>query len=185
MRSDPRNLLHDILNCCKAIRRFTGGRVWWADPLARKAVVRDYEIIVETMERLRNHYPELAGRIPDLPRITGFRYKLAYGHDGMDPETEWLAIIEELPALETSIQDLMTDPDPVQNKESEPGAYEATNKSEDGLPAWARALWFVVLFVVSIALLILVPMLFWAIDWKAIGSLFLLTIFIIWLFYGK
>lgn len=50
-------------------------RQWLADLMARRAVERDFMIIGEAIKRIRDHHPVLAERIPELPKITGFRDK--------------------------------------------------------------------------------------------------------------
>ena len=122
-RTDPRKLLHDILVYSEEIRQFTTGmdrRQWLADIRTRRAVERDFGIIGEAMKRIRDHHPELAARIPDLPKITRFRDKLAHDYDEIDPEIVWLAIIDDLPNLERSTQDIMSELDPQQDPNGDP-----------------------------------------------------------------
>ncbi|MYG10455.1 MAG: DUF86 domain-containing protein [Rhodobacteraceae bacterium] len=121
MRTDPRKLLHDILTYSEEIRQFTAGmgrQQWFTDLKTRRAVERDFAIIGEAMKRLRDHHPELAERIAEKSKITGFRDKLIHDYDEIDPEIVWRAIIDDLPTLDTSIQDLMAELDPEQIKDN-------------------------------------------------------------------
>lgn len=69
---------------------------------------------------MRDHHPELAERIAEKSKITGFRDKLIHDYDEIDPEIVWQAIIDALPTLDTSIQDLMVELDPKQIKDNQP-----------------------------------------------------------------
>ena len=61
------------------------------------------------MKRLRSNHPEHAARIPDLPRIIGFRNILAHAYDGVAPEDVWNYARNDLPELRRTVQALLVE----------------------------------------------------------------------------
>ncbi|MCY4309039.1 MAG: DUF86 domain-containing protein [Rhodobacteraceae bacterium] len=134
MRTNPQKLLYDILTCCEETRQFTAGmdrRKWLDDLMARRAVERDFGIIGEAIKRIRDHHPELAARIPGLPRITGFRDRLAHEYEDIDSVEVWGYFQNNLPTLEKSIQGLMVELEPPKKPDGE-GKPESSPPSSTG-----------------------------------------------------
>ncbi|MCY3674138.1 MAG: DUF86 domain-containing protein [Paracoccaceae bacterium] len=90
------------------------------------------------MKGIRDHHPELAGRIPALPKITGFRDRLAHDYDEIDPEIVWLAIIDDLSPLETSIQGLMDELEPQKDQNNNSESPSPTPFDDDGFDENAK-----------------------------------------------
>ncbi len=114
MPRDPRALLADALEAARSIERFRRDLdldSFRADELVRAAVERKLEIVGEALNRLSREEPELAGRIPDIGRIVGFRNVLAHGYDVVDDEIVWDAITIDLPELTTRIETMLAELD--------------------------------------------------------------------------
>lgn len=136
MRTNPKKLLYDVLTCCEEIRQFTAGmdrREWLADLKTIRAVERDFAIIGEAIKRIRDHHPVLAGRIPDLPKITGFRDKLAHEYEDIDTVEVWGYVRNNLPNLETSIQNLMDELEPPKKTNGDNEPEPSTPSSGPGM----------------------------------------------------
>ncbi len=110
MQHDPRILLWDVERAGADIDRFTAGMErddWLRDRRTQAAVERMFEIIGEALNRLSNSNPEHAARIPDLPKIIGFRNILAHGYDIVAPEDVWFYARNDLPLLRAVVQALL------------------------------------------------------------------------------
>ncbi len=110
MSPDPRILLWDVERAGADIQCFTDGMErddWLRDQRTQAAVERKFEIIGEALNRLDKTHPECAARIPDLPRIIGFRNILAHGYDIVVPEDVWDYVQNDLLVLRTIVQTLL------------------------------------------------------------------------------
>lgn len=84
--------LHDILEACELIHTATAARTladYEADRLLRSAVERNFEIIGEALNRIRQNDPVLAARIPENRAIIDFRNLLIHGYDSIDHSRVW------------------------------------------------------------------------------------------------
>lgn len=110
MSRDPRALLWDALDAARAVAGFLEGQTeagYLADPLRRAAVERKCEVIGEAPGRLARTAPELAARIPELPRVVAFRNLLIHGYAVVDDVLVWRTATRELPALRDRLQALL------------------------------------------------------------------------------
>jgi uncharacterized protein with HEPN domain len=76
MGRDPRAYLWDAREAAHAIGEFSSGRTpqeYETHRMLRSAVERQFEIMGEALNQLSKAAPDLAGQIPDLPRIVAFR----------------------------------------------------------------------------------------------------------------
>ena len=91
----------DILNSIAEIEDFKRGMTYSTFAQDRKtvnAVIRSLEVLGEATKRI----PEaIRNKYPDIPwkRMAGMRDKLIHEYAGVDLETVWDVITEELPAL--------------------------------------------------------------------------------------
>jgi len=107
---DPRVFLADALDAVLAIRRFMGGCTsaeYASDVLLRSAVERQFEIVGEALRRTLAASPALIGRLPEAPKVIGFRNVLAHGYDTVDNDTVYELARAELPLLEKRLGALL------------------------------------------------------------------------------
>jgi uncharacterized protein with HEPN domain len=80
-----------------------------SDEMLRSAVERQLEIIGEALNQLSKTSPELASRVPELPRIVAFRNILIHSYALIDDAIVWQVLTEKLPALEKALRELLAD----------------------------------------------------------------------------
>lgn len=82
--NDSAKYVWDAHRAAERVVEFTAGlrhADYLASNLVRAAVERQFTIIGEALAALRRKDPDTAARIPDLPRIVGFRNALIHGYD--------------------------------------------------------------------------------------------------------
>jgi uncharacterized protein with HEPN domain len=112
MPRNPKKLLHDINEAADRIIRFVGQRTFEefvADDYFRSAVERQFEIIGEAVSRLRQDEPEIAARISNQNKISGFRNALIHDYDGIDHRITWNVILNHLPILRLELARLLAE----------------------------------------------------------------------------
>ena len=110
---DPRVRVEDMLEAVRRIRRYTGGlgyEAFCADEKTVDAVVRNFEVIGEAARHVDD---VTAARAPDLPwlDIRDMRNILIHEYFGVDLQTVWKTITDDLPGLEGRLADLLRDLD--------------------------------------------------------------------------
>ncbi len=63
----------------------------------RRAVEREFEIVGESLRRLRDANDRAWEALPDAKRIVAFRNRLAHGYDTVDDAVVWGVIQDYLP----------------------------------------------------------------------------------------
>jgi uncharacterized protein with HEPN domain len=89
MQLQARKLVYDVSQAAALIVRFVVGKQfddYAGDPMLRSAVERQFEIIGEALNRLKETDPGLLARITDYQRIIAFRNVLAHGYDVISDE---------------------------------------------------------------------------------------------------
>ena len=107
--------LQDILEACELIQTATAGRAladYERDRLLRLAVERNFEIIGEALNRIRQNDPMLAERIPENRAIIAFRNLLIHGYDSIDHSRVWAVIQKDAPQLHRLIAQLLKEAGP-------------------------------------------------------------------------
>jgi uncharacterized protein with HEPN domain len=103
--------LHDIADAIERIDKFVGTpRIFEQfdkDILVRQAVERNFEIIGEAVNRLKETTPEIA--ISDARKIINLRNKISHGYDEVENVQIWSIIINHLPTLKREIQTLLSE----------------------------------------------------------------------------
>lgn len=101
MSRDESLYLADIQDACKKVLKFTRGmtyRDFVHDDLHFDAVLRNLEIIGEAVknisEETRQRYPDVKWR-----KIAGFRDIVAHEYFGVNEETVWDIVVNEIPSL--------------------------------------------------------------------------------------
>jgi uncharacterized protein with HEPN domain len=112
MPRDPRTWLFDIIQAGERAQRFLTGQDWpgyKADDLLRAGTERQFEIIGEALNHLRQRAPELAAGIRECDRIIGFRNLLIHGYAIVDDAIVWSAATEKLPLLLDDARQLLAE----------------------------------------------------------------------------
>jgi uncharacterized protein with HEPN domain len=110
MPRDPRAHLWDALSAANLLASFTEGKTfedYAADALLRSGTERQFEIIGEALNQLSKAAPDLAARVPDLPRIVAFRNILIHGYASVDDALVWQVVTARLPGLTTVLRSLL------------------------------------------------------------------------------
>ena len=106
---DPRVRIEDMLTAIRRIRRYTDGTsfdAFCADERTIDAVIRNFEVIGEAAR----HVDEAtAARSPAVPwiDIRDMRNILIHEYFGVDLQTVWRTIVDDLPALERGLAELL------------------------------------------------------------------------------
>ena len=115
MRPDPRILLADVDRAAADIVYFTEGmnrEIYVGDARTQAAVERKFEIIGEALNRLHQMCPEIAGRIPPLREVVGFRNLLIHGYAIVIPDRVWDYAENDLPELHRIVRVLLAEMEP-------------------------------------------------------------------------
>jgi len=108
---DYRDYLQDILDAVNDIESFVESMTYEEFIKDRKtlnAVVRSFEIIGEASKNI----PEaMKAKYKELPwkQMTGMRDKLIHAYFGVDVETLWKAVKDDIPPLKKAIQKMLKD----------------------------------------------------------------------------
>jgi uncharacterized protein with HEPN domain len=110
-RRDLRDYLQDILDAVNDIEKFVADMSYEQfikDKKTLNAVVRSIEVIGGASKRLPL---SLKAKNSELPwrEITGMRDKLIHAYFGMDTETIWKTVKENIPQLKQAIKKLVKD----------------------------------------------------------------------------
>ena len=95
-------LLLDVLRATAAIQQFTQGADlarFTADDMMRSAVERQFEIVGESLSRMRKIDPAYLVGIADHEKIIGFRNVLAHAYDVVQDGITWDIVIRKVPRL--------------------------------------------------------------------------------------
>jgi uncharacterized protein with HEPN domain len=110
-RRDYRDYLQDIIDAVNDIEGFVGDMSFEEFTKDRKtlnAVVRSIEIIGEASKSIPD---TLKAKHKELPwkQMSGMRDKLIHAYFGVDVETLWKAVKENIPPLKKLIQKMLKD----------------------------------------------------------------------------
>ena len=110
MNDETRKNLIDILQAAEEIKGFVHGmdfKAYQKNPVTQRAVERDFEIIGEALNRIKNTDDELLEKISEHHRIIGFRNILIYGYDIVDESIVWQAVSKHLPILVKEVKGIL------------------------------------------------------------------------------
>jgi uncharacterized protein with HEPN domain len=110
MNDETRKNLTDILQAAEEIQNFIHGmdfNTYQHTPVTKRAVERDFEIIGEALNRIKNTDYEILERISEHHRIIGFRNILIHGYDIVDESIVWQAVTKHLPILLGEVKELL------------------------------------------------------------------------------
>ena len=112
MHADAAKLLWDAQQAAERIARFTANKGfsdYSADEILRSAVERQFEIIGEAFNQLSKVDNQVAGQIPDLPRIVAFRNILIHAYAIVDDLLVWGVIETNLEPLRSTLDKMLAD----------------------------------------------------------------------------
>jgi len=112
MNDETKKSLIDILQAAEEIGIFVRGmdfKSYQNSLVAQRAVERDFEIIGEALNRVKNTDNELLKKVSEHNRIIGFRNILIHGYDIIDEAIVWKAITIHLPILVNEIKEILND----------------------------------------------------------------------------
>jgi uncharacterized protein with HEPN domain len=112
MNDETRKNLIDVLQAAEEIENFVSGikfKTYQTTPVIKRAVERDFEIIGEALNRIKNTDNEVLEKISEHRRIIGFRNILIHGYDIVDEAIVWQAVTNHLPILIREIKEIMSD----------------------------------------------------------------------------
>ena len=110
MNDETRKNLIDILHASEEIQDFILGmdlKSYQNNAVTRRAVERDFEIIGEALNRIKNTDSELLEKVSEHRRIIGFRNILIHGYDIVDEAIVWQAATKHLPILIGEIKEIL------------------------------------------------------------------------------
>jgi len=109
MKDEIRKCLIDILQAAEEIESFVRGMDFEAyqnSPVTQRAVERNFEIIGEALNRIKNMNDGLLEKVSEHHRIIGFRNILIHGYDIIDEAIVWKATTDHLPILVEEIKEI-------------------------------------------------------------------------------
>ena len=104
-----KKLLYDLDQAVSLITEFTLGKTFLdyaGDSMLRSAVERQFEIIGEALNRLKQVDEALLSQLSDYQRIISFRNVLAHGYDVISNRIVWDIIENRLPILRQELQEI-------------------------------------------------------------------------------
>lgn len=112
MYGDAAKLIWDAQQALQRIQRFVARKdfaAYQSDELLRSAVERQFEILGEALNQLSRLDPNMAKKIPDLPRIVAFRNILIHGYASVDDRLVWGVVESRLEPLLDVIAALLSE----------------------------------------------------------------------------
>jgi len=110
MNDEVRKNLIDVLQAAEEIQTFVRGmdfKAYQSSLIAQRAVERDFEIIGEALNRIRQIDEECIEKVSEYHRIIGFRNILIHGYDVVDEIIVWNAVENHLPRLLKEVQNIL------------------------------------------------------------------------------
>jgi uncharacterized protein with HEPN domain len=110
MNDEIRKSLIDILQAAEEIQNFTHEmdfKAYQNSLITQRAVERDFEIVGEALNRIRQIDAELIEKVPEYHRIIGFRNILIHGYDIIDEMIVWKAVENHLPILVKKVKEIL------------------------------------------------------------------------------
>lgn len=99
--------LADVLDSCLFIQTTCATRTfddYQKDRMFRRAIEREFEIVGESLKRIRDDEKTVFDSIPHSGSIVGFRNRLTHGYDSIDDAIVWGIVSGHLPLLISEIE---------------------------------------------------------------------------------
>ena len=109
MKRTVQDFLLDMRTAIEEVQAFTAGMIFEEFAKDRKtinAVIRSLEVLGEAAKNIPG---EMANRYPEVPwkRVIGMRDKLIHGYHGVDLETVWQTICQQVPPLKPVVEKML------------------------------------------------------------------------------
>ena len=111
MNDETRKNLVDIIQAAEEIQDFVRGmdfKTYQNQTVTKRAVERNFEIIGEALNRIRNTDDKLLEKVSEHHRIIGFRNILIHGYDIVDEAIIWQAVTNHLPILIREVKEILS-----------------------------------------------------------------------------
>lgn len=112
MRPESAALIWDALDAARTIDDFLAGislDEYLSDLLRRRAVEREFEIIGEALNRLRQVDADTAARVPGLKNAVGLRNVLIHGYAEIVDDRVYDTVVHDLPGLIEALRLLLAE----------------------------------------------------------------------------
>ena len=109
MEKDNSVYLKHVMDSVKRIEEYTkdvGKEQFMAKPIIQAAVIREIEIIGEATKMIDNKFKETHNSIP-WKSMAGMRDKLIHGYFGVDLESVWKTVQEDIPFLKKELNKIV------------------------------------------------------------------------------
>lgn len=111
MKKVPTPYLEDILKSIDLIEEYlakidNNKQIFEEDTEKQDSIIRRLEVIGEATKRLRTDFTDQFANIP-WKKMTGMRDVLIHDYDEVDLELVWNVVIDELPELKRSINEII------------------------------------------------------------------------------
>jgi uncharacterized protein with HEPN domain len=108
----PEDLWH-IVQAIDRVHRYVDGMVestFLQDEKTQDAVIRNFEVIGEASNNIKNYHPDFISQHPEVPLNFAYemRNALAHGYFKIDFEVVWKTIHTDLPDLRAQVAALIT-----------------------------------------------------------------------------
>jgi uncharacterized protein with HEPN domain len=110
MQHDPYVCIEDAVKACKLIISFTEDMTkeeFSNDLKTKSAVERQFEIIGESLNRIKKIDKNLLKNITNWQHIIGFRNVIAHGYDVVDDIIIWNTLEQDIPLLLNQLENLI------------------------------------------------------------------------------
>ncbi|MBN2340602.1 MAG: DUF86 domain-containing protein [Deltaproteobacteria bacterium] len=110
MPHDPKVCIEGAVSACTLIIEFTSSMTeeeFNSDKKTQSAVERQFEVLGEALNRLKQIDANLFDKIEHATEIVGFRNVIAHGYDVVDNEIVWDAVQHDTPQLLKQLNSLL------------------------------------------------------------------------------
>lgn len=109
MPREVQKLVHDAWEACGAIESYIAGLsldAFSSTRRVRSAVMWEFAIIGESLNRLRHDHPQIASCLTDINEIIAFRNVIVHRYHSVDDAEVWRIISRDLPVLKRELSGL-------------------------------------------------------------------------------
>jgi uncharacterized protein with HEPN domain len=111
MERDTNTYLYEIMQSCQNIQNFINDldfQAYSVNLLIKSAVERQFIIIGEALNRIKQSAPTIYQQVPEADRIIGFRNIIVHGYDIVSDQLVWQIIQSHLVELRNLCHTLLS-----------------------------------------------------------------------------